>query len=249
MKNKVFIPRINYVAFELIKIDIKSQETEQEDVIYLAVKPSQFEYRLQGRDAIAQTNTTVFITKFSLAPEHCRISGTFGNESQYIAGTYMDGWSRLKQFQEDVVKKSKDVSIGVSKKGDYIYAINYYDFIFQKFGAINISNWQISGDAQSNTILPKYSCDFAIVGELIKTASKDYLLDMLQRVFGQDGMLKSTLDNVNNYLSVIEPYLSAISLPLEGLGIAKDLFNESGLMLQTFTSGSKKLANNFMGLY
>lgn len=216
MRNKISIARIPYIVFELISINIEDYAkssgyvAEQIETVYLAVLPEQINYRLQSRDAISQTYEDVFQTKFAFAPERCRLSGTFGDKHRYIAGTLMDGWDRLKQFQEDIVKASKkagmiDNDAGLNtepnKGGLYIHAVNYYDFIFQKFGTIDINTWQVSGNALVNTNLIRYDCEFSIIGDLILSDSKDPLLASLNALFGEEGSLLSEItDGINDIL-------------------------------------------------
>src|SRR4030042_222834 len=112
MTNKIYLPRLNYIVFELVQINVDWLENEdnyrakQVETIYLATHPEQFRFQKIARDAIVQTDKTVFLQKFNYQPEKVRISGTFGDKPRLIAGTYMNGWSRLKQFEEIIIDKS-----------------------------------------------------------------------------------------------------------------------------------------------
>ena len=205
MKQKFQVPRIDYVVFELIKIDSKKYKESikenkefiatQVDTVYLGVLPESFDYSLTGRDSIQQTYSDVFVNKFDFAPERCSIQGSFGDAERLIAGTYMNGWSRLEQFQEDIVRKSKRKLDGTA-----FYALNYYDFIWRRFGSVNISNWKVNGNSNNNSNLIRYNCDFVITGDLIKTSGTDKLLTMLNTIYGIGGRLDKAITSVNDLI-------------------------------------------------
>lgn len=246
MKQKFYVPRANYIVFELVKVKVdnyltQDQEFEAElvDTIYLAVMPSQIRYGLTARDSMVQTQKDIYLTRFDFAPERCNIQGSFGDMPRQIAGTLMDGWSRLRQFQEQIVRLSKEVEYtyythnrqGEESKrvqnGAFIHTVNYYDFAFQKFGQININTWNISGNANLNTNFINYNCDFTIIGELMKTDKKDYLLDFLNNVYGEEGILNEAISEVNDFLGSagVSDALSQVGASLGALSIAGDLVN------------------------
>jgi hypothetical protein len=165
------IPRIPTIVFELVKIDAKkiaeenpeNYRAKQENYISLQVLPESFNSGLRSRDNITQTNK-VFVQKFTPQPEMIRLSGTFGDQESALSvagiNITLDGWGRLIQFEE-MVKKSMKID------SNSIYAINYYDFLFQRFGAININSFNISANASENTNLVRYNLEFPIIGKLI----------------------------------------------------------------------------------
>lgn len=234
MKNKVYIPQINYLVFELVRIDVDlyksetaSYRAEQVETIYLATLPTQFDYDKTGRDSITKTGDKTFVQKFSYMPIRGRISGTFGERPRIIAGTYLDGWARLRQFDETIIDKSKDVS-----SGKYIYTLNYYDFIWQKFGEINIRGFKINGNAQQNAKLPNYSCDFEIVGDLVKVNSKDPILGWLNTTFGESSLASSITGVINTGLEAIQPALTLVGVGVEMINTTVSLVSNASSYIQ-----------------
>lgn len=228
MKNEIAVPSIPYIVFELVRINVdqyisdQSYKAEQINTIYLAVLPSQISYTLQSRDAIRQTDKKVFVNKFGLAPEKVTISGNFGREPRLVAGTYLDGWSRLKQFEKEVVRRSKETEI-TDNGAKYLYSLNYYDFTLHRFGNVNIQQFRVSGNANQNSLMPYYSCDFSIIGPLIDVESTDYLLQGLLGLFGENAILDDILTIPEYVMTVAQP----IILGLESLDRAASLIQES----------------------
>ncbi len=227
------------MIFELIKINkVKYRKGEadaltQEDVIHFAVLPENINYSLQSRDYLVQGSQDYFITKYSLQPEKVSINGVFGNERRLVAGTYMSGWERLMQFEETIVRKSKFLSEAE------MYAINYYDFLFQRFGAININSWTISGSARTNTNMERYSLDFVLLGDLLKTATiskTDKLLNLLTDLYlpgtgwfaGKSQELEEWYNkNLYSTAQTIQSWYEGYSLVLE----------EANSIMQTIANG------------
>lgn len=182
VRQKVTIPRKSYILFELIKIDkLKYRSNDpaaftQEDVIHLAVLPENLNYSKTSRDYVMQGAEDFFVTKYSPAAEKCSLNGYFGDTRRLVAGTYMTGWDRLIQFQDTIFEKSKLLT------ANEMYVVNYYDFLMQKFGVINLNNWNLSGSARTNTNMPRYSTEFVLLGDLIKPtveSQTDQLLNLL----------------------------------------------------------------------
>lgn len=204
MRNEFTTPKLDYIVFELISIETsKYQDSESNpkyeakelETVYLAVMPEQIDYKIAGRDALFQSQSNVFITRFDYAPQRGRLSGTFGVDNRLMAGTYMSGWDRLKQFERTVVQRSKEVTEKT------VLALNYYDFTHQKYGNININNFDINSNARTNSRLTTYNLDFIIIGDLITSDMEDYLLIVLDTLFGREGVIQIVLDIVNNLLS------------------------------------------------
>ncbi len=178
------IPRISYIAFELVEVDMdallkdKRYKANQVKAIDLAVLPEQLTYRLQSRDAITQTYSDVFVQRYEMQPERVRFSGTFGDDYRLVNNQYLDGWQRLKQFEEDIVRRKGH------KNPNKIYCINYYDFVFQRFGSINIDSWSLNADGRTNSNLINYTLEFTIVGEIIDVNTLDaFIKNLVSGVF------------------------------------------------------------------
>lgn len=246
MENNIAIPQIPYVVFELVKINVdryisnQDYKAEQVQTVYLAVLPEQFNYRLTSRDAIRQTDSKVFVNKYGLAPERCTISGNFGQKSRLIAGTYMDGWSRLKQFEELIVRKGKETEF-TQDGSKYIYALNYYDFLWQRYGNINIQSFSVNGNSRVNALLPFYSCDFMIIGELIDVYSKDLLLEGLLLLFGNQSVLNNLLEGLSDIMDVASPVLTGIQAGSQAYSLiteSVELFNSTGDFLSNLSNNT-----------
>jgi hypothetical protein len=162
------LPRIHYIAFELVEVDIqqslsnRSYKATQITAIDLAVMPEQLIYKLQARDSITQTHSNIYKQGYDLQPERVHFSGTFGDDYRLVNNQYLDGWQRLKQFENEIVRRAKK-----HQDKNKIYCINYYDFVFQRFGSINIDSWTLSANARNNANLIQYTLDFTIIGEVI----------------------------------------------------------------------------------
>lgn len=220
------IPRLDFIVFELIEIDVeklKKSTTYKPDVLSvvdLAIMPEALNYSIQSRDAVVQTDKKVFVQRYNYAPEKVYFSGTFGEDKRLVGGKWLDGWQRLKQFETLFVKLSKSYEKGK------IYAINYYDFMFQRFGAINIESWKLSANARTNTQLINYSLEFSIVDKLITTTTKDAILKYL---------LVATTDRLNSDNLIKELSINGIDYKALALDIATGLqsaINELSNILQ-----------------
>jgi hypothetical protein len=254
MKNKIALPQIPYIVFELVKIKEEDYQAGrykavQDEVVFLAAFPDQFDYSLVARDAVSQTYSNVFLEKYDFAPERCSISGTFGVKQRFIAGTYMDGWSRLKQFENDIIRKSKKVQLGAANGDEerFLYALNYYDFWWQRFGNINISSFRIRGSARENTQLVRYSSDFLIIGDLIDVESNDMLLSGLKSAFGPDGFLDNIYGYANDFLADINT--EKLGIATAGLDVASLLVSEAAGFISGFAGAGKKTYQNIKRLF
>ncbi len=253
MINRLTVPQLNYIVFELVKIDLnaylqQNYRAAQVDVEFLAVMPSSFDYRLVSRDAITQSDSSVFVNKLKFSPERCSIRGTFGYQTRLIDGSFMTGWQRLKAFQDNIVKLSKESS-APNDAQRFIYAVNYYDFWWQKFGSINISTWNIRGDANQNSVLPNYSLDFIIIGDLIKAQSKDLMLAGLTSLFAPGGIVDAAISDVNGILAQADPFLSIATLPYDGLQTATNLVSDAQGFLGALSNGGQQVYQNVASVF
>jgi hypothetical protein len=230
MKLYFNIPQMPYIVFELLKIKIddyvdENYVAESVDTIYLQTFPEQYDFRLRSRDAMTQTDSEVFLNKYDFAPERLSFNGTFGVKDRGM----MSGYNRLKQFEKEIILRSKTASLPGAGDGErFIYVVNFYGFEFGKFGNINVSTWNTRGNARENSDLIRYSFEFDIIGKLVKTNSKDYLLTALNGVFGADGLISDALDFVNSNETVQDVYQGMetmkqiVTLPQQGLSFVAD---------------------------
>lgn len=255
MKNKFTIPQLNYLVFQLVKIKTDdylkgSYRAEEDEVVYFATMPTTFDYRLAARDAIAQTDSNVFLTRFDYSPERCTITGTFGDAPRLIAGSYMTGWARLKQFEESIIRKSKTVVTPPDGDTDrYFYALNYFDFAWQRFGHINIQSFGVRGNAQENTQLVRYTCDFILIGDLIDVQSYDPLLIGLKGLFGQNGIADEAIGYINDILGSAEPYLNIATLPFDTMNVAQELIAEATGFLTGYDNSNRQIYSRVESLF
>ncbi|MGE5683442.1 MAG: hypothetical protein ACM34K_21490 [Bacillota bacterium] len=260
MRNKAYLPRIPYVVFELVKIDLKEQkalgasyEAGQIDTVYLAVMPESYSFKTRGRNSIQQTGEDVFIDKYPNAPERIGISGTFGDMPRLIGGTFLDGYTRLKQFEERIIKMKLESYVlkeeMISKDIDEskaILAVNYYDFLWQKFGSISLNDFDVRCNARENTQLIRYSFDFILVGELINVKAdileNDPLLIGLETVLGPAA--QSVIDNSVNWLLWQAGYGTKWLGALDVVNVVSSLCSEIKDILGNYKAGAQKEYSN-----
>jgi hypothetical protein len=239
-----------YIVFELVQVNIDDYVSQNYvakamETVFLAVMPNSFDYRLAARDAITQTDRATFINKLSFTPERCSIRGNFGLMPKLIDGIYMTGWQRLQQFNQNIVRLSKNSS-QPNDTQRFIYALNFYDFWWQKYGSINIQSFQLRGDASRNSQLPFYSLDFIIIGDLIQSQNADPLLAWLKTLQNASAAI---LDPINNLLSGLDPVLSYATLPLGILDSAMSLASDAQQYLGAITSGSNSISSNISSIF
>lgn len=239
MRQRITVPRKPYILFELVKINkVKYRRGDadaltQEDVIHMVVMPENINYALQSRDYLVQASEDFFLTKYSMQPEKVSISGTFGAERRLAGGTYMSGWERLVQFEETIVKKSKLLTTAE------MYALNYYDFLYQKFGSININSWTISASARANTNFERYSLDFVLLGDLLKTTDSsrsDKLLNLLTAFYlpGTGWFAGKSQELQDWYNTQIYPTAATLQSWYEGYSL---VLEEANSIMSTIAEG------------
>lgn len=267
MRNKAYLPKIPYVVFELVKISVREQkdksndyQAEQIDTIYLAVMPESYAFKTHGRNSVVQTGKDVFIDQYPIAPEKVSISGTFGDMPRLIGGTFLDGYTRLKQFEERIVQMKLESYIDSEKliqeqvnKSESILAVNYYDFLWHKFGSISVENFDVRANAAQNVNMIRYSFDFTIVGDLINVKSDlakgDPLLTGLSTLLGP-GSQKALDNTVNNVLYQMQESFMGVGLKWLGavdalkavsaiVADTKDMYNKYKTGIYTGVQGLK----------
>lgn len=239
------LPQLNYIVFELVRINIEDYlkgeyRAVAEDTIYLATMPQQFQYRLISRDAITQTDKKVFLNRYDYQPEKCTISGYFGVEPRLMAGTLINGWSRLEQFQRDIIKKSKVTNIQANEQ-KFVYGINYYDFWWHKFGNLNIDQWSLRGNSRENTQMPRYNLDFTLLGDLIDAEGNDLLLQGMKKLFGEGGITDNLIGLINSSLNSIG-FTQYLAIGTESIKTAVSLVQEA----ESFIAGYSRSYQNIM---
>lgn len=249
------MPKIPYIVFELVSIDIEAAKSQSDykakqiDTIYMATMPQRQTSNIQGRDAIAQTTDDVFVTQFKAAPENVRLSGTFGYQPRLIGGTFLDGWTRLRQFKERIVLKklvdydnTEQTLISELDQNKIILVVNCYDFYHQRFGSITMQDFRFDIDATRNTNLVNYDFNFRITGDLIETAESfgegDPLLASLNTALGPEA--QAFLDeNINSALAkayTVTKWLGMIDVVSAALTAVKEVIN----IANNYATGAKR---------
>ena len=185
-------------------------------VVTLAVKPSFIDYNYRGRSQINQTQErSGFVDKYGMLFTQVNMGGSFGVMPRRVGLSLKDGYTRLIEFRDEIVKKSNRVNDALDQKelnavaptnaygqtlqadtnARYVYAINFYDFINDEMFAIDISNFNIRLDAAFNTVMPTYKLGFQEIGDIIQVATKDGVLKMQLAI-------ASVIDSIQNDLDV-----------------------------------------------
>ena len=204
----------DYIIFQLLRknlvgIDEPARAWKEVKVVTLAVKPSYIDYNYRGRSQINQTQErSGFVDKYGMLFTQVNMGGSFGLAPRRVGLSLKDGYTRLIEFRDEIVKKSNRVNDEIDQKegnnslifgstvdvnAKYVYVINFYDFINDEMFAIDISTFNIRLDTSFNTILPTYKLGFQEIGDIIKADTKDGLLQALLFV-------SSTIDTVQNEL-------------------------------------------------
>jgi len=284
MRNKIYIPKIPFVIFELVEVNFGEQRANQADyranqidTIYMAIKPTNYQFRTQGRSGISQTDENVFVDVYPNAPEKVTLSGTFGDLPKYVAGTFMDGYSRMRQFEERVIQKKLEIEASrraeITEKeiadriaeGKSFIVINYYDFLWNKFGSITLNDWSLNGNASQSSRMVNYSITFTITGELVPVTSSgwtfgnsdDPLLQTLNKFVGLKGQealdktfnmaLYQASNHILKYLGVADLVLATAGLIGNCVDMAKAYIPASKNEYQKVTDLGNKTVNTLWG--
>jgi len=172
------------ILFQLIRKDLSNPSSKwtEVSVFPMAVKPKILSYQYGSRSAIQQTiPDNGFIDKYGSQLTRVTMSGTFGVQPRRIGLDFQDGYTRLLNFRDDLFKISQQaVAIKSDGAADYVYAVNYYDFINDERFLVNLDQFTIDTDAVRNPIEPTYNLSFTSLGPIITEAvSSDPLLVVL----------------------------------------------------------------------
>jgi hypothetical protein len=211
----------NIVVFQLLRknlagINEPARIWNEVKVVTLALQPSFIDYNYRGRSQINQTQErSGFVDKYGMLFTQVNMGGSFGSKPRRVGLSLKDGYTRLIEFRDEIVKKSNRVNDELDQKelntlaptniygqklqadvnAKYVYAINFYDFINDEMFAIDISTFNIRLDASYNTVLPTYKLGFQEIGDIIKVDTKDGVLKAQLAV-------ASVIDSVQNDLDI-----------------------------------------------
>jgi hypothetical protein len=217
----------NVLIFQLLRknlagINEPARIWNEVKVVTLAVQPSFIDYNYRGRSQINQTQErSGFVDKYGMLFTQVNMGGSFGSKPRRVGLSLKDGYTRLIEFRDEIVRKSNRVNdeldlqemntfaptnaYGQKLQADinarYVYAINFYDFINDEMFAIDISNFNIRLDAGYNTVLPTYKLGFQEIGDTIKIDTKDGVLKALLLVSSAINAIQNELDAAADIIS------------------------------------------------
>jgi hypothetical protein len=211
----------NAIIFQLLRKNLAGQDDvarswKEIKVVTLAVQPSYIDYNYRGRSQINQTQERKgFIDKYGMLFTQVNMGGSFGSKPRLIGLSLKDGYTRLIEFRDEIVRKSNRVddeldqqegqssifanTVNINAK--YVYAINFYDFINDEMFAIDISSFNIRLDAGFNTVLPTYKLGFQEIGDTIKVETKDGVLRALLLISQTINRIQNELDFASNWVA------------------------------------------------
>ena len=236
----------NYIIFQLLRKNLagnddSSRAWQEIDVMTLAVNPSYIDYNYRNRSQVNQTQERKgFVDKFGMMFTQVDMGGTFGSKARRVGLSLQDGYTRLINFRDGMVKKSNRVNDELDNKESqsilfggsadanarYVYAVNFYDFINNEMFAIDISTFNIRLDSAFNTVLPTYKLAFQEIGDIIKVSTKD---GVLRAALAVSSVMSTAQNIINDALS----YIGSNSLFQDaafGVSLFDDTTSQVGLL-------------------
>ena len=197
------IQKADAIIFQLVRLDLAKNVSstdaqkqglwEEVQVFPMATKPESIDYNYSSRSAITQTEPeNGIVDRFGQKLPVVTISGTFGLKQRRVGAVVKDGYTRLIEFRDELFKRSQqarpvtsDSMFGKKYGSDdsgtqYVYAVNYYDYIYDEQWSTNLDNLKIRVDAKRNPFEPTYSMTFTALGDPIKAKTNDGQLLVLQ---------------------------------------------------------------------
>lgn len=229
------LKRGNAIVFQLLRknlagFDEPARIWKEVKVITLAVQPTYIDYNYRGRSQVNQTQERKgFVDKFGMLFTQVNMGGSFGSAPRRVGLSLKDGYTRLIEFRDEMVRKSNRVNDELDQKeatnanvqniygqtlqpdinARYVYAVNFYDFINDEMFAIDINNFNIRLDAGYNTVLPTYKMGFQEIGDTIKVDTKDGVLRALLWMSEGISAVQNELDFATNYIASTEIFQMA----------------------------------------
>jgi hypothetical protein len=201
------IKTADVVIFQLIRRNLRGKDASQRTwkevrTFEMAVKPAVITYTEGSRSAITQTSPNAgFIDKFGSRLIQVSMVGTFGIQPRREGIEFKDGFTRLQEFKTELFRTSQ---LARAQKEDgegnqYVYAVNFYDFINNERFTINLDTLVRSLDARRNPFEPTYQLNFTALGEPIEeaTTSDPVLIVLLavDKLFDEGNKALSTVLN------------------------------------------------------
>ena len=194
------IQTANAIIFQLIRknlqaTDEQGSQWQEVTVCALAVNPAVLRYQYGSRVAISQTTPDEgFVDRYGQQLPKVFLSGTFGIQPRRQGLLMVDGISRLLNFRDYIFKLSQSAygakqvdpnapdptpASGQQGVGDYVYAVNYYDFIYDERFLVNLDQFIPEVNAARSPIEPVYQLSFTGLGPVIPVTTSDPLLKSL----------------------------------------------------------------------
>jgi hypothetical protein len=227
------IQKSDNIIFQLLQknldaTDTVSQQWKEIKVFPMTVKPANLIYSEASRTAITQTTPEEgFIDKYGSQLMQVRMSGTFGLQPRRQGILVKDGYTRLIEFRDEVYRASNRVRqfegerniqfLREQKNGNYIYAINYYDFINDEQHCINFTSFVRTLNAIRNPFETTYDLNFTTLGKPIQVTSKDPLLFLLTNISNFTDNATEVLDNA---IGILTPAIDVLNFAQEGYDLA-----------------------------
>jgi hypothetical protein len=259
MNNFINIPRIPIIVFELLKFPVLDKELQENlggqrlgspkeaDIVVMDVLPTEISYDYASKKTmyVGYGDNNNVIDRAGNAPTQISFSGSFGKRMIRRGIQMQDGFGRLKEFRE-LYRKSQTVedtledALEDNKK--YIYGLNFYDFTFHYWGAVDLDRLRIRGDAGHNSQLPFYNVSMTGIGPLIDVVRTiDPILRNLKILIKTQESLDKMNAELDKFISEnpIASTVNEIVVDIESLDLAIKLAKSmSSQYLSIFTNTS-----------
>ena len=154
---------------------------EEVKVFPMAVKPADLRYDYGSRAAVTQTIPDHgFVDRFGSRLTRVVMSGTFGLQPRRQGISVKDGVTRFLEFRDEIFKVSQQArAVSEDGKEGFVYALNYYDFIWDERFAVNLETFRANINARRNPFEPIYELTFTSIGPTISAVPGDTILGAL----------------------------------------------------------------------
>ena len=224
------------IIFQLLQKNLAAQDEagrqwKEIKVFPMTTLPANLTYSEASRVQITQTTPEEgFIDKYGSQLMQVRLSGTFGLQVRRQGVSLKDGYTRLLEFRDEVFRASNRVRQFAGEKniaflkeqtnGNYVYAINFYDFIYDEQHCINFNSFVRTLSAQKNGFVPDYDLSFTTLGRPIQVTSKDPLLILL---LGASDLIDKVTSGLDSVATAITPVTDVLNFGVEGLDLLADI--------------------------
>jgi hypothetical protein len=262
------LPALPYIIFEMIKYTIKEptyseDSTKMEDlsvvskpietdILLMDVQPETINYDYGAKQGyqVGPGDGNTLVNKGGLAPVKIQFAGCFGKRFIQRGIKVQDGFGRLKEFRA-MYKKSNSIPLNL-KDGEQpcVYGMNYYDFNFHEWMAVNLDTFRIRADTKRHSTVPMYELQMTGIGKLIDVETADpilrnlrYLIDIQNKFDEWNSEIDSFLKE-NSILAGINEILVDIASFEEALNIAVIMGNNyEGAITNSFLGDAWRLGS------